>query len=291
MQKREMQLSAPNIVIELRDSQSELPYEYNYSLLGEFMNRVAKEYPHWRFVQQAHYGVEAIRRVGEVEQKFYRVRDFAVYYNRELLGEIACVFNRGAPCIRVQNFRVQQDMERGYGKETKDLNKAMRLVKKYFSPRTVTELVSEAEASASSAIYHAYRDKRGKVGHLYSQVTGYLQTHIVENIETIGEIAVAAGCSPNIVRELPDAYEEVQITGAMHKCYEDKNGVVVLLHGQNYVVKKAGDELPQIYTADDAPDTLKRKLGLLKLVEDGQCITDVGMRVSDLAFFIMGESA
>jgi hypothetical protein len=288
--KIQIPLELPNIVMELpEDKDPTLHREYRYDLLKEFVYMAAKEFPQWTFVQEFNYGTERTRRTSEgLEYDYYCLDVFGVFDGREELGGICAAFNRNAPCIRLTNLRIHFDSERGSSKETKDLKKAIRLLKKYFGTKTLEELTKDALNEARRSISYAHNEKGGEWLRWYRHMTDNLGDYVMENAEVLVPMAEQNGANSKI-RSILDMWEEQKITGGISQCLANENGVVVYLHGQNYAVTKL-DGTIRVYTADDAPDTLKRKLGLLKLVEDGQCITDTGMRVNERNYFIAGES-
>jgi hypothetical protein len=63
---------------------------------------------------------------------------------------------------------------------------------------------------------------------------------------------------------------------------------IVNIEGMRYSVKRANDPI-QIFTSEDLPNTIKRSVGLLKLLEDDQIIGGVGMRVSAETFVVLPQ--
>lgn len=289
--KIQIPLELPNIVMELpEDKDPTLHREYRYDLLKDFVYAAAREFPQWTFVQGYYYGTKRTRRNNDgLEYDYYCVDRFEVFDGREELGGICAAFNRGAPCIRMSNQRIYLDTERGSSKETKDLKKAMRLLKKYFGVKTLEELTKDALDETSRCVRYTHSEKLGDWRRAFEHVLGHATLYLMENIDSFAPIAEQNGAEPNIVRSMRDKWEQKEITQGIEQCFINGNGVVVYLHGRNYAVTKL-DGTIRAYTADDAPDTLKRKLGLLKLVEDGQCITDAGMRVNEKTYFVAGES-
>jgi len=288
--KVQVQLGLPNIVMKLpSDWDVTLPVEYRYDLFKEFVYLAAREFPQWTFENDGNYGIKRTRRDNEGNTTdYYLIGEFTVRDGREELGHIHGRFNRGAPCVALINHRIYQDMERGSSKETKDTKKAFRLLKKYFGTKTLEEHVEVASEAVARSIRYTYVEKDNAFNKSYNHIAAHLTDYIVENIDTFLPIAERYGADPNIVRSLTDDTEQLRITGEIQQCFMNEKGVVVYLHGRNYAVKELDGTL-KVYTVDDVPDTLKRKLGLLKLVENGQCITDVGIRVEENTYFVMEE--
>ena len=292
MDKIRVELDLPNIVMEIPEDKydASYPIEYRYAATYKtFLMEAAKQFPQWTFVQEWNYYTtrESTDPDGNTTRR-YLLDTFDVLDGREKLGTVQARFNRRAPCIHLSNSRIYNDVERGNGRETKDIPKAIRFMKKYFGVKTLQESVKEALSETHRAVRYTHSEKAGVFRRHYAHMCDHLSDYLMQNIKTLIPKAESAGASPSMVRSLPEAWEQAKITGDLEQCYTNEKGVVVYLHGQNYAVSKL-DETLRIYTADDAPDILKRKLGLLKLVEDGQCITEVGMRVTEKIYFVMEE--
>ena len=58
-------------------------------------------------------------------------------------------------------------------------------------------------------------------------------------------------------------------------------GTLVVIHGSNYVTARG------TYTTDTLPIKIKQGVGMLKLVEAGQCVRGVGFKVDADTFYVM----
>jgi len=291
--KIRVELGLPNVLLEIPEDRYEagIPVCYKYeAMFKEFITQAARQFPQWTFVQQYNYYIirEHVNQEAGTVEKRYVMDSFDVYDGREELGTLSARYNRNAPCIHIRNSRIYNDIERGSGRETKDIAKALRLTKKFFGVKTLQECVEESLNEVGRSVRYVHSDKLGCFRRSYSNMCDHLSDYIMANIDTFLQVAIDAGANPNNVRDIAEYWEQSKITGEMERCYADKKGMVVYLHGQNYAVTNLDGTL-RIYTAEDAPDTLRRKLGLLKLVEDGQCITDAGLRVNDKMYFVMEE--
>ena len=64
------------------------------------------------------------------------------------------------------------------------------------------------------------------------------------------------------------------------------NAFIVFIDGIHYSVQKGKDPL-QIKESDELPDFMRRAIGLLKLVEDNQAVSGVGLRVNESTFLVL----
>ncbi len=72
---------------------------------------------------------------------------------------------------------------------------------------------------------------------------------------------------------------------AIHKCVDAKQHTLVLLDGMNYIVKHANQV--EVKTSEELPDYVRRGVGMLKLVEVRNAITNVGIRVDENTFALL----
>jgi hypothetical protein len=93
----------------------------------------------------------------------------------------------------------------------------------------------------------------------------------------------------NIVKQLeqlPTQVEEFNATQHLIKMLQTDNAFIVFIDGVNYSVQKGKDPL-EIKQSDELPDFIRRAVGLLKLVEDNQVISGVGLRVNEFTFLVL----
>lgn len=261
----------PNIVMGDEADSSKLVPNNEYL---QFILQCAQLYPQWTFKLDS-----------LVRKEFIEPRWCYVYAKDEKLGEISRSYSRGKNVIVLENDRISKELCRGSSMSTSDHGKALRLIKKYFFRRTVDELVREASAHADHLVSRIRSAKRREFISSFNDASKDLFMRFLTDHQNLMEkYAQEKGIDPNIVRSLIHGNEEVEIVEGISTCLENKNGAVVLLHGQSYVVKSAQQQ--KIYEVGDVPDIIKRQVGMLKLVEDGQFITNTGVRVNDKTFFI-----
>ena len=70
---------------------------------------------------------------------------------------------------------------------------------------------------------------------------------------------------------------------------DDNDRVVLLRDGMYYMCTIAGVHL-ETYTQSDLPDSYKRSIGMLKLVDDNTSVPGIGYRLDETAFRIKGET-
>jgi hypothetical protein len=61
----------------------------------------------------------------------------------------------------------------------------------------------------------------------------------------------------------------------------------VLLHGDRYVVIPDAGPEPQVLTTSQLTDDMRTKLGILKMVGDGDAVESFGMRINATTFYLL----
>jgi hypothetical protein len=64
---------------------------------------------------------------------------------------------------------------------------------------------------------------------------------------------------------------------------------LVFIEGMNYSVS-LGQSLPRIMTSEELPTFIRMGVGMLKLVENGVLITNIGFRVDESTFVVLPQS-
>lgn len=271
-------LELPNVV-----QKTELQASYVYGDLGVVVWELASKYPRWTFkvtnVMQANGGHAAIA--------------FEVFDGRELLGAIQRGrTSNGGPCIVIHNKRIEASMSRQSAYKTVDPLKAIAKVKKMFSPSTVTEKIERAQTSAGSVVGSELHTKNGTVRSLDSRIreagihylkseegaaafASYLSTHATpENKATV-----------EMMEQVRVSREELRVIENVSTIVKTAKSVLIIVDGGKYLAQIDSDV--QIWDDNTLPVELRGKLGLLKLVNNRQFVSDVGCRVEDDVFIVI----
>lgn len=262
--------SIPNIVSTSNHDYTKDPVMYAYPIYKDFVERCALEHPSWQF-RISHRG----RFVDGAECRVSR--GFEVYAGEEFLGTIEAVYFRDAPSLKVAS-------EHGY-KTTKHFDIAKKAFGTLIRKKTMEEVVDAAIWDCVKGVDFLLRDKRMLWRRNYAVDLDFVAPFLAANSDLLMAYVTDSGKNPNIVREFLDALEQAKIVEGIQECLQKKTGAVVLLHGRKYVVTNK-DEPRQTYEEHDVPDIIKRQVGMLKLVEHGQCITDLGAHIRENVFFV-----
>lgn len=265
-------LEMPNIVVRT-EIDTKLP-DANFSAKDDlipYLLGLAKKKPNWRFVGTRGWNTGAS----------YEAFEFNVWEGKAKLGTIYT--NRGRTkktTYYAENSRIAHKRERGSAMFTTNVAKAINNVCKEFYPVTTSERMSAAISKAQGVMQDVYGDKIRAFDNRVTRILRGLESYLLDNWETMSVIA-AKEC-PKEVSELPLAREEKFIAETIKDAFDLRGGTIVALHGSEYVTAQG------TYTTDTLPVHIKQGVGMLKLVEAGQCMRDVGFRVDADTFFVIG---
>ena len=270
-------LGMPNILVRI-EIDTVLP-DANFGATAEmtpYLLALATKKPNWRFV-----GVQGWHRDTIEGNRIYEAYKFNVWEGKSKLGKIYTDRGRARKTTYyAENNRITQKRDRGSAMFTTNVSKAVKNVCKEFYPATTTEIMASAISKAQGVMQDIYGDKIRAFDNRVTRILRGLEPYLLDNWETMSVIA-AKEC-PKEVSELPLAMEEKYIAETIKDAFNNSRGTIVALHGSEYVTAHG------TYTTDTLPVHIKQGVGMLKLVEAGQCIRDVGVKVDADTFFVIG---
>lgn len=277
-------MSLPNVTIPpkllehvnlIRDA-----FAITHTQLSEIVWSVASQYPLWelRIVSASTGG---------------SVKKLHVYQEGELLGELGYEYNSrsGGNVVYVKNHRISASRSRNDGKMfSSDNKKLLNAIKKNFGRKTVAERLSEAEHLASRALNIAVWEHTSNVSRIMTRiseeatqyVTGAGRELYVQHLQSIGSLSSIAKLD-----EVKTAQELAVASTAIKDMYNNQQMALVILDNDKYIVKYTVST--ELYDTDSFPQALRRSLGMLKLVEKGQVISNSGMRVDENVFIVVQD--
>ena len=288
-------LDLPNIQVAWERGRDRSEYKFRLdSRIKELIIQAAMKFPMWRFMCGGDQGGISRNRDNEVYD-CYRI---FVLEGNEFLGTIDYTYRRGrngeqtAYCL--SNQRIQHKRERGTADVTKDINKALKIMAKSFGLKTIDERIREARAECEVRVGHISNRKTSDFYSDYRRMTDALRHYLMgDKWEEMKQIALTNKADLTMLDRLPNMYEDHVVAKEMESCVNDNKGVVVIIHGNDYAVQSfltANDEpAVEMFSTDTLPEWIKRGVGMLKLVEEGNMIGKIGYKISDGAFFVMGE--
>lgn len=249
----------------------------SFSPLHETIETLALKYPSWTF--------KVITAGGSTGD----VRKVRVVHDRTVLGTIGWEYRVGSSAVLViHNDRIANKMERQNSMKTGDPKKAIAIVKKWFHTKTPKELVAEATLQLDEVL----SSQRGNTHSKFSITNNRRTEAMIQFIsqpdvyQQFVEYSQRPSNAPiaNILTEYEDAKLAMMTVADVYDEYKNNNGVLVVRFGREYIVRRF--DAVNIYDDTNLPHDLMGKLGMLKLVEPSQIVSNCGCRVADDIFFI-----
>jgi hypothetical protein len=250
------------------------------TFLEPLVEELAIKHPEWKFghdhARRNHVGD------GKVEWTYERMKVMDKY---EELGQIGIDYTRAGKRFWINNHRVEGMRERGSGVKTTDIKKAIRHVDKFFGRKNLNEKLAEARDKARNVIENISRDKYYKHQNVWGSIQDDARKYIAENIQAF----MAATNNHKKAEEFPVAMQELDHANNVRAMTNSNKSHLVFIEGMNYSVS-LGQSLPEIMTSEELPAFIRMGVGMLKLVEDGVLITNIGFRVDESTFVVLPQS-
>ena len=258
-------------------------------LLYLALNNLVATRPQWKFdiVSTSSYHVGVIPEIV--------AREINIYYcdgnsADELMGNVCVMMHGSEMKLFVSNERIAVGRKRGRMYKTTDPEKAALQIRKYFYPSSKDELLSKALEDAGNFISSESNNKAASASnsksHLFLGGCGaefvfrHIDMYLQQYPQKRGEY------EKYIARQ-----EVANVTDSVYRAFVGKGAFVVLVKGRSYVVMDLASEShsADTYTDDTLPFHLRKCIGLLKLVEEGQMISDIGCRVDDSVMVVLKD--
>ena len=207
-----------------------------------------------------------------------------------LLGTINIVRRGDNYVLKVENTRISDTRERGDGYHTADPDKAALKIRRMFYPQLVSEKLETAQVAAVRALQTNAYDKRNAVHRIYTtEVEDQMKDFVAQNKEMF-----LASLAPEHALHAEDYFEKSDTFSALMLLQEAKElwgrvsptkdkAMLVVLDGGVYIVK-CGDDVIQ-YT-NNVPFDVSSRVGMLKLVEEGKYVDNMGIKVTQDIFLL-----
>lgn len=183
--------------------------------------------------------------------------------------------------IAVSNHRISAARERGDTYHTTNVDKAVLAIRKYFYPKGRDERLSAAIDSASKVLNREAYEKGGTRNSAWDAVNKHAEEFVALNMD------LYISQFPKIADKLEVAKKaslDMQTVTDIKDYFNKGSSLLVVRDGNEYIVRQ-GKEV-QIYDDSTLPYEVRAKLGMLKLVANGQMISDVGCKVDTEVFVI-----
>lgn len=268
----------PNVIVD-KDKYGNV--EKVHSALAPVVQRLATLYPLWKFeVAQSSSmsGAVAI--------------SFVVSLDGERLGSFGTTHTRSGTAVEIHNDRIAGARSRKGSYTTMDADKAVVMAKKMFGKMNQTERLKKARDEAERVVNRGIWNKeQEKARHervvndaAHKFIMGEGINFFLDYISTSMPPAERDKLLNHIEKKQEIEVEMLTIERVQSEFAAVKTALVIKDAGK-YLVK-IGDEI-SLYDDNTFPQVMRMKLGMLKLVENEQYITDMGCRVSDEVFVLL----
>jgi len=240
--------------------------------LGEVLNTLLVNNPTWRF--------SMTRVSGYLSEVVNAMQVDVRHQDGEFLGYLKVEYTRGTYMTVVHSERLKNGRS-----ATSDVKRALGIIKKAFVKSNVNERIDKAENGAASLVSSAFSNLKYKVGRPKHELESFAFDLVMsERGQEFNEYLSRLGRS-ELLTEYRELRMELETIEQVKIALDGKRTALVIPDDNKYIVK-IGDDV-QLYTADTLPEQLRGRLGLLKLVNEGQMVTNAGCRVNDTVFVVL----
>ena len=281
-------LSLSNIVVgeDLQKSMDKegLKLSGVYAMLDPVVSRLASLNPLWTFVINSSTHSTGSNRVAT---------GFMVKLDGEELGSIGLSYmGQRGKVIAICNDRIGKGRQRSDSYRTVDAEKAVLMAKKMFGKMNPTERISKAKDAAERVVSRASWNKERE----RTQHQANVKNEMLVWAETKGHAMfleyLKAEAIPSLRHKVTVSMEKVELLDTEMKTIErvqeefTKNKTALIVKDLGKYLVKIGDNV-ELYDDNTLPLDMRMKMGMLKLVEDEQYLTDVGCKVTSEIFVLL----
>ena len=272
-----------------REARGDTHKVFVHRTIDPVIQRLATLNPLWRFVATDWgYGYGK----GEAPPKLALI-SFSVLEHGEEIGKISRERKGNNDVIHIANDRIAKTRERSTGYSTVDADKAVLKAKKMFFKLKPNERIEKATKDAESVISKQKRLKEREkysaegtikiAAHDFIMGTGFKL--FLEHIKTGAEHE--RNKIERAMEEDKRLADEMMTIEKAKAEFEANKTALVIKDGGKYLVK-IGDKV-DLFDDNTLPDWMRGKLGMLKLVQAEQFVSDTGCRVNDETFVLIVE--
>jgi len=202
---------------------------------------------------------------------------FNVFFDDQEIGELQQDYSgrSGGHCVRVESDNMQKI-------RTSNVNKAVREAQRGFILKNESMLIEDSMREIQDVMRHQRSRKHDKARDRLMKLSPSMQSYtMIHQREAF--VNFLSSTEPRMVDLLVE-YDTVKAEVQAMEVIEANPVAYIRLHKNKYIVKTIDNV--QSYDDNTLPEEYRGKLGMLKLVEDQQCIGGVGCRANANTFLI-----
>ncbi len=259
-----------------------------HPMLEPVIAKLAVLYPLWRF--------EGAGNKSLTNSDSIWLSHFDVQCDGEYLGVITRRYEGREYHICVSNDRIKSKLERTNYYKTLSADKAVAKVKKMFGPRDTQELASVSRNKASEVAQNAEWSKNRERSEAYDIVYRAAKKYVM-GAGFDAFMAYVKDKYPaqehDLIVEKHEAFTKIDteletIRATKEVVTYGKKGAVVTRRGNNYLVQH--NDKTEICDDNTLPEWIRSRIGMLKLIEPAQFVSDLGMRASESVFVLIAPT-
>ena len=210
----------------------------------------------------------------------------------EYLGSVGVDSGRSDFRYVINNARMDRKKtrtHRTHSLTTRDIKKAKKEINKNFGPKSAEEQLAELDTTARAGLgslsASRYSDYRLAFNKLVQLITPAIEIQPELFASMCPEI------DSKVLEDCAEHKHKTDTTKSVNEALRNALGVFIITRGGEYLVKDLADNngASNTLTSEAIPFEIKRKLGMLKLLPVGATLQDVGYKIADDKFFIVGD--
>lgn len=256
-----------------------------HPFMKPFVEALALKYPQWEFVE-----CDSRSRWDADGNSYPEADGFKIMEKREELGRIRVDhWCRTGDRYWIDNFRIDAQKSRGRGFKTKHMDKAMKHVTKFFGSRNTTEIAQAAEERANNVKRSLLSNLQSDCRYKWNRLDDHAADFLMENWAAFESwlTPTVSGSTLESLQQYPEAYKHHMEACKIDNLINQGKAWLVNIVNSDYIMKQG--EAVSISSSDQLPAKVRRNLGMLKLVQDREIISNVGIRVSEDTYYVLGE--
>lgn len=179
----------------------------------------------------------------------------------------------------IENWRIREERQRGTSITTKKPREILKAIDKYFFQLTPSEELDIGHSDAAHVLHDAAASARyileNSVADLVQPMLNFVQnnwTDFIDTLDTNKQIEALL-----LTKKQQDAEQLKELNAAISNCNKH---LTVFIQGDKYTVRD--NQGTRVYESASLPETIRTKIGLLKLIENKHALPEVGIRVNDV---------